>query len=179
MGEGFKVEWAPAWDVGPWNTRDDYWSAPGEREEWGDLPQGRPEAQAAYEDGYNGGKDQFDRKVKNPAGIDLADGTFWDGLKLETNSWVTVTYQWTGSEPHGFVRTSGPLLNVRPAPNSQSPNVGLAARHAQVRIECAAAGQQVTGTQGTTDQWYRLAEGMFVSAAHVALVSGGKAVPPC
>ena len=27
----------------------------------------------------------------NPAGIDLADGTFWDGLKLTTNSWVTVT----------------------------------------------------------------------------------------
>jgi hypothetical protein len=176
---GTRCAWAPAWDVGPWNTKDDYWAAPGVREQWADLPQGRPASQAAYEDGYNGGKDQFGRKVKNPAGIDLADGTFWDGLKLTTNSWVTVTYQWTGSQPHGFVRTPGAALNVRPAPDSGSPNVGLAAKYAQVRIECAAAGENVDGSQGTTDRWYRLAPGMFVSAAYVALASGGKAVPAC
>jgi hypothetical protein len=177
--ENGRCEWAPSWDVGPWNTRDDYWSAPGVRQQWGDLPQGKPAAQAAYEDGYNGGKDQFGRKVKNPAGIDLADGTFWDGLKLTTNSWVTVTYQWTGSQPHGFVRTPGPGLNVRPGPDSESPGVGFAAKSAQVRVECAVAGENVKGSQGTTNQWYRLAEGMYVSAAYVALVSGGKAVPPC
>lgn len=173
-----RCEWAPTWDVGPWNTRDDYWAAPGVRQQWGDLPQGKPASQAAYEDGYNGGKDQFGRKVKNPAGIDLADGTFWDGLKLRNNSWVTVTYQWTGTHPHGVVRTPGAALNVRPAPNSESPNVGLAAKYAQVRIECAVAGERVKGSQGTTNLWYRLARGMFVSAAYVA-VSGGKAVPPC
>jgi hypothetical protein len=174
-----RCEWAPTWDVGPWNTRDDYWAAPGVRQQWADLPQGKPASQAAYEDGYNGGKDQFGRKVKNPAGIDLADGTFWDGLKLKNNAWVTVTYQWTGSHPHGFVRTPGPALNVRPAPNSDRPNVGLAAKHAQVRIECAVAGERVKGTQGTTNLWYRLAKGMFVSAAYVATASGGKAIPPC
>ncbi|GAB1508321.1 hypothetical protein [Actinophytocola sp. KF-1] len=174
-----RCEWAPTWDVGPWNTRDDYWAAPGVRQQWADLPQGKPASQAAYEDGYNGGKDQFGRTVKNPAGIDLADGTFWDGLKLENNAWVTVTYQWTGSHPHGFVQTPGPALNVRPAPNSDLPNVGLAAKHAQVRIECSVAGEQVKGTQGTTNVWYRLAKGMFVSAAYVATTSGGKAVPPC
>lgn len=174
-----RCEWAPAWDVGPWNTRDDYWAAPGLRQQWDDLPQGKPASQAAYEDGYNGGKDQFGRKVKNPAGIDLADGTFWDGLKLRNNSWVTVTYQWTGSHPHGFVRTPGPALNVRRAPNSELPNVGLAAKYAQIRIECVVAGEMVTGTQGTTNRWYRLAPRMYVSAAYVAPVSGGKAVPPC
>ncbi|MBB4911853.1 hypothetical protein [Actinophytocola algeriensis] len=174
-----RCEWAPTWDVGPWNTRDDYWAAPEVRQQWGDLPQGKPASQAAYEDGYNGGKDQFGRKVKNPAGIDLADGTFWDGLKLKNNAWVTVTYQWTGTHPHGFVDTPGPVLNVRPGPNSQSPNVGLAAKHAQVRIECVVAGEQVTGSQGTTNQWYRLAEGMFVSAAHVAYGPGASPVPTC
>ena len=171
-----RCEWAPVWDVGPWNTRDDYWSASGVREQWKDLPQGRPAAQAAYESGYNGGKDQFGRKVKNPAGLDLADGTFWDGLKLSGNAWVTVTYQWTGTHPHGFVRTP---LNVRPEPNSGRPNVGLAAKHAQVRIECAVAGENVTGTQGTTDKWYRLAAGMFVSAAYVAPAAGSPAAPTC
>jgi hypothetical protein len=90
-----RCETAPVWDVGPWNTRDDYWNPSTVRQNWKDLPQGRPEAQAAYENGYNGGRDQFGRKVANPAGIDLADGTFWDGLGLTNNAWVTVTYLWT------------------------------------------------------------------------------------
>jgi hypothetical protein len=90
-----RCETGPVWDVGPWNTRDDYWNPSTVRQNWKDLPQGRPEAQAAYENGYNGGRDQFGRKVANPAGIDLADGTFWDGLGLTNNAWVTVTYLWT------------------------------------------------------------------------------------
>jgi hypothetical protein len=90
-----RCETAPVWDVGPWNTRDDYWNPPAIRQNWTDLPQGKPEAQAAHESRYNGGKDQFGRKVTNPAGIDLADGTFWGGLGLTNNAWVTVTYLWT------------------------------------------------------------------------------------
>jgi hypothetical protein len=171
-----RCAWAPIWDVGPWNTRDDYWAEPGVRQEWHDLPQGKPASQAAYQDGYNNGRDQFGRKVANPAGIDLADGTFWDGLKLKNNSWVTVTYQWTSPHPAGYVRTPGDTLNVRTSPNGQSPIVGIAANYAQVRVECVAAGEQVTGTQGTTNAWYRLATGMFVSAAYVA---GGGTAPAC
>src|SRR6266545_3884153 len=41
----------PVWDVGPWNTHDEYWS-PNRR--YGDLPVGKPMAQAAYEGGYSG-----------------------------------------------------------------------------------------------------------------------------
>lgn len=146
------------------------------RQEWLDLPQGVPASQAAYQHGYNDGKDQFGRKVANPAGIDLADGTFWDGLKLKNNAWVTVTYQWTSSLPAGYVRTPGDTLNVRTAPHGQAPIVGIAGNHAQVRVECAVVGEQVAGTQGTTGVWYRLAAGMFVSAAYV---SGGGAAPAC
>ncbi len=171
-----RCEWAPSWDVGPWNTRDDHWSAPGVRQEWRDLPQGRPQAQAAYQNRYNGGKDQFGRVVRNPAGIDLADGTFWDGLKLKTNAWVTVTYLWTGSNPAGYVRTPGDTLNVRTGPNSRSAIVGLAAHLAQVRVECQVRGEQVAGSQSNTNVWYRLAPGMFVSAAYV---TGGGTAPAC
>ena len=89
---GSRCETAPIWDVGPWNTTDDYWNPPGTRQSWTDLPQGTPEAQAAYLNGYNGGHDQFGRSVSNPAGIDLADGTFWDGLGMTDNDWVTVTF---------------------------------------------------------------------------------------
>lgn len=50
------------------------------RQMWTDLPQGKPEAQAADQDGYNGGKDQSGRTVANPDGIDLAGGVFWPAL---------------------------------------------------------------------------------------------------
>ncbi|GGU30018.1 hypothetical protein [Lentzea flava] len=169
-----RCEWAPVWDVGPWNTKDDYWNPSSTREMWKDLPQGKPEAQAAYQDNYNGGKDQFGREVANPAGIDLADGTFWDGLKLTTNSWVTVTYLWTGSGPVGTVRTSAAngTVNVRSGANSDTAQVGLAANHAQVRVTCQLTGESVTGTQGTSNIWYRIASGKHIAKAYVAGVSG-------
>ncbi|WP_228773848.1 hypothetical protein [Streptomyces sp. VN1] len=90
-----RCETAPVWDVGPWNTHDDHWNPSALREQWKDLPQGLPEAQAAYESGYNAGRDEFGRQVANPAGIDLADGTFYN-VGLYDNGWVTVTYLWTG-----------------------------------------------------------------------------------
>jgi len=169
-----RCEWAPVWDVGPWNTKDDYWNPSATREMWKNLPQGKPEAQAAYQDNYNGGKDQFGREVANPAGIDLADGTFWDGLKLTTNSWVTVTYLWTGSGPLGTVRTAAAngTVNVRSGANSSTSQVGLAANHAQVRVTCQLTGESVTGTQGTSNIWYRIAPGKHVAKAYVAGVSG-------
>ena len=101
------------WDVGPWNTKDDYWNVSSVREMWKDLPQGKPEAQAAYQDGYNGGLDQFGRRPANPAGIDLADGTFWYDLGMSNNDWVTVTYLWTtgGGTPTGLVIDSNNTHN--------------------------------------------------------------------
>ncbi|HEV2783551.1 MAG TPA: hypothetical protein VGX25_29550 [Actinophytocola sp.] len=170
-----RCEWAPVWDVGPWNTRDDYWNPPDVRQMWTDLPQGRPQAQAAKLDGYNGGLDQFGRVVRNPAGIDLADGTFWDGLQLTNNSWVTVTFTWTGSGPVGTVRAGEPL-NVRTGPGTDAPVVGLAADLAQIRVECHTAGERVDGTQGSTDLWYRLAPDRWVTAAYVA---GATEAPAC
>ncbi|MEV6419479.1 hypothetical protein [Streptomyces sp. NPDC051662] len=92
-----RCETAPVWDVGPWNTRDDHWNPSSLRESFPDLPQGKPEAQAAHENGYNGGLDGSGRRVTNPAGIDLADGTFAD-IGLTDNGWVTVTYLWTGGQ---------------------------------------------------------------------------------
>src|SRR5947208_5101912 len=49
----------PVWDVGPWNTHDDYWSP---QRRYADLPVGMPMAQAAYNNGYNGGRDEFGRR---------------------------------------------------------------------------------------------------------------------
>jgi hypothetical protein len=168
-----RCAWAPVWDVGPWNTRDDYWNT--ERQEWQDLPTGKPQAQAAYQDNYNDGRDQFGRDVANPAGIDLGDGTFWDGLKLTGNAWVTVTYLWTSSAPYGYVRTPGDTLNVRDGTTSESAIVGLAGHHAQVRVECETVGETIEGSQGTSDIWLRIAPRKYVAEAYVSGVTGAPA----
>ena len=171
-----RCAWAPVWDVGPWNTRDDYWNVPGVRQNWADLPQGLPQAQAAVQSGYNGGRDQYDRRVRNPAGIDLGDGTFWDGLRLSNNGWVTVTYLWTGGGAAvGTVTTTGGPLNVRTTPDTVNAPVGLAGNHAMLPIACQVAGQWATGTQGTSDLWLRIAPGRYVAKAHV----NAAPTPPC
>ena len=157
-----RCEWAPVWDVGPWNTTDDYWNAADDRQTWQDLPQGRPESQAAHDDGYNGGRDQFNRQVVNSAGIDLADGTFWDGLGLHNNSWVTVTYLWTGDGTPAIVAL--PILPVFSGPGEQYPAVGLAAQRAKLLVECT-----MTGSAGPADRWLRIGPKQFISAAHVTI----------
>ena len=104
---------APVWDIGPWNVRDDHWSLSSERERWRDLPQGLPQAQAAFQDGYNGGKDEFGRQVKNPAGIDLADGIFWNDLQMRDNDWIKVDYLWRSDD-----KVSGPAQQ-EPSPSQK------------------------------------------------------------
>jgi len=99
----------PVWDVGPWNTNDDYWST--DRESYRDLPLGTPMAQAAYLEGYNDGLDEFGRKIQAPNGIDIADGTFWDSLGMRKNDWVQVNFLWLGDDP-------GPGTAIEAAPPS-------------------------------------------------------------
>jgi hypothetical protein len=147
-----RCAFAPVWDVGPWNTRDDYWNPGRERQQWGDLPQGVPQAQAAHGSGYNGGKDQYDRRVANPAGIDLGDGLFWDALGLKNNAWVDVEYLWTGAEHLARVEADAA---VRAAPDATAEVVGLAARRASVPIECI------------HDRWLRIGTNEYVEAAAV------------
>jgi hypothetical protein len=56
---------------------------------WKNLPRGLPEAEAAYYDNYNRGRDEFGRKVLNPAEIDLTPAV---GAKLRLgkyqNAWM-------------------------------------------------------------------------------------------
>lgn len=88
-------------ESGPWNVDDNYWSRlsdPQPRRMFADLGLGIPEAQAAYFNGYNGGKDQFGRKVTGPYGIDLARQVSIDiGLEPGVNDWITVSFMWTAA----------------------------------------------------------------------------------
>jgi len=84
-------------EVGPWNLRDDYWQSRRKRDMWDNLRRCTPEAQAAYFDNYNRGKDQFGRRVLNPAGIDLTPRVASRlGLKRYENAWVYVRFPWVG-----------------------------------------------------------------------------------
>ncbi len=164
-----RCAYEPVWDVGPWNTGDAYWNI--KRTSWTKLPTGKPEAQAAYEDGYNGGKDQFGRKVRNPAGIDLADGTIRAGLGLSSSGWVNVTYLWTGGGIRGQVHTNGGSLNVRSGTSTSHSKVGEAGPYAQLPIDCQVKGQLITtGTRSST--WYHIGTGNYVSAAYVTVPAG-------
>ncbi len=166
-----RCAYEPVWDVGPWNTHDDYWAT--RRMGWPKVPKGEPESQAAYQSGYNGGRDQFGRKVLNPAGIDLADGTIRDGLGLSSSGWVNVTYLWTGGGVRGTIATDGGTVNVRSGDSTSTRAVGLAGPYAQIPIECQVKGQVITRS-GTTAYWYRMAPGNYISAAYVNVAKGTK-----
>lgn len=87
----------PVWDVGPWNIDDNYWDPPHLRK-WSALPQGYPQAAAAYYDGFNNGRDDWGRVVTSPGGMDIADGAF-HALGMTGSDWVTVTFLWM-NPPH-------------------------------------------------------------------------------
>ncbi|WP_327238047.1 hypothetical protein OG349_32845 [Streptomyces sp. NBC_01317] len=158
-----RCETAPVWDVGPWNTRDDYWNPSSVRESFKDLPQGRPEAQAAYESGYNGGRDGSGRLVANPAGIDLADGTFAD-IGLADNGWVTVTYLWTGGSAGTSFPTWGTDVRVREQPTTRSREVSRLPGPTRVTVSCQVHGERITVEGITNDGWAYLPDhGGYVS----------------
>ncbi|WIX77734.1 hypothetical protein QRX50_41085 [Amycolatopsis carbonis] len=178
--DGSRCEYAPVWDVGPWNTKDDYWNPASVRSEYQDLPQGQPEAYAAYHNHYNGGKDDLGYTVGNPAGIDLADGVFNSGLGLADNGNVKVTYLWTGSAAAtGVVSTAGDPMNVRASASTTAAVKGLAANYAKVDIECYVNGSSVTGTFGTSTIWDRIGPDNFISDAYVKTGSDLPVAPLC
>jgi hypothetical protein len=97
-GRGTKVR---VKEVGPWNTHDNYWNSRRAYEKmnrWDHLrhlPRCTPWAEAAYRRNYNHGKDQFGRRVTNPAGVDLTPRVARAlGLKKYQNAWIYVRYPW-------------------------------------------------------------------------------------
>jgi hypothetical protein len=80
----------PIKEVGPWNIHDNYWDK--RRDMWKNLPRGKPEAEAAYYNNYNRGRDEFGRKVLNPAGVDLTPRAARKlGLSKYQNAWVSLS----------------------------------------------------------------------------------------
>ncbi len=82
-------------EVGPWNTYDNYWVRNKERTKFERVPRCKPEAQVAYYQNFNGGKDEFGREVLNPAGVDVTPAVARGmGLGKYQNAWVYVRFPW-------------------------------------------------------------------------------------
>jgi len=115
--KGKKVT-VPVWDVGPWNTKDDFWNAP--REMFNDLPRFLPQVQAAFFNNHNGGNDQYGRPVLYPAAIDIADGTFLDDLGMTGSDWVDVTFLWVDAAAPPLVPMPKVIPKAGPIPQPVS-----------------------------------------------------------
>lgn len=135
----------PVWDVGPWNTRDDYWS-PNRR--YGDLPVGMPMAYAAKRNGYNNGRDEFGRRVGLPNGIDIADGAFWDDLGMTTWDYVEVTFLWLGEDP-GI--PSGTQQIVAPVAKAPAPTPPPEIEPGATAVDNNGDGYQSVGDEANQD----------------------------
>jgi hypothetical protein len=82
-------------EVGPWNTYDNYWVRNKDRTMYKRVPRCKPAAQVAYYQNFNKGKDEFGRKVLNPAGVDITpDVARSMGLEKHQNAWVWVRFPW-------------------------------------------------------------------------------------
>ncbi len=114
---------APVYDVGPWNTRDNYWD-PQEQRYFSDLRQGWPQDHAAFFDGHNKGRAQHGR-VRFPTAIDIADGIWWDDFGIKGDrAVVDVTFLWMGRDPLEQSDQPQPSPETPPADASIAPTPG-------------------------------------------------------
>lgn len=114
-------------DVGPWNINDTYWATtddPTPRRKFTDLPLGMPEAQAAYYDDYNDGKDEFGRIVTAPYAVEVTYDVAPDlGLTPGQNVWLYVSFLWTDgwdatpTPPPSPTPTATPTPTPTPTPS--------------------------------------------------------------
>jgi hypothetical protein len=82
-------------EAGPWNAHDNYWMPRKHRKMFKRVPRCKPEAQVAYYQNFNKGKDEYGREVLNPAGVDVTPAVARNmGLKRYQNAWVYVRFPW-------------------------------------------------------------------------------------
>ena len=121
---------APVLDIGPWNRHDAWWEVGAARGQFADLPRFLPEVWAAYENGYNDGRDGNGRFITFPSMIDLGDGVYAD-LGMQQSDWVDVTLTWVdGPSPPPLApadrkigKKNDPSAPPAPPPVPKAPDV--------------------------------------------------------
>ena len=112
----------PVLDIGPWNRDDAWWEPSATRGAFTDLPRWVPEVWAAFDGGYNGGRDAIGRYVTFPAMIDLSDGVYAD-LGLQQADWVDVTLSWLDAPSPPPLAPADRKIQKRADPSGTSPAV--------------------------------------------------------
>ena len=115
-------------DIGPWNRDEAWWETGAARGQFQDLPRFVPEVWAAYENGYNGGKDAIGRYVTFPAMIDLTDGVYAD-LGMTRADWVDVTLTWVDAPSPPPLAPADRRLVKRADPNAPPTPTPAATPH--------------------------------------------------
>jgi hypothetical protein len=149
---------APVWDVGPWNTKDNYWDA---NRRYADLPVGRPMAHAAYFDDYNGGRDESGRVIQAGNGIDIADGTFWDDLGMGRADYVLVTFLWLGADPG-----PGNAVPIEPPAGGEATPAAQPAKPVDVEAGATAVDNGSDGYSASGPHWDDAACGLGGSSTY-------------
>lgn len=111
---------APVLDIGPWNRDDAWWESGAGRGSFPDLPRWVPEVWAAFENGYNGGRDANGRFVTFPSMIDLSDGVYND-LGLQQADWVDATLTWIDAPSPAPLAPADRKIVKKPDPSGASP----------------------------------------------------------
>ena len=157
LERGSRTARLPVWDVGPWNTTDDWWNPTAFRQSWKDLATGMPQAQAAFAQGYNQGLDGSGRAVRNQAGIDLADGAFWQDLGMLDNGAVGVTALWQLNATVGTRVQARHWAKVRAAAGGTVLDT----------VDCGQSGTVVAGPDSATvsGHWYLFYRVQWTGAA--------------
>src|SRR5690348_8047476 len=107
-------------DIGPWNKDEAWWENGSARGQFADLPRFVPEVWAAYEQGYNNGRDAAGRFVTFPAMIDLGDGVYAD-LGLQQSDWVDVTLTWVDGASPPPLAPADRKITKKADPNAPKP----------------------------------------------------------
>jgi len=93
-------------DLGPHNINDNYWNTSTDplhpRRAFKNAPHGKPEAQLAYFQNFNGGRNEFGQIVTSPAGIVVSQQVA-NQLGLAANGWVDVSFPWDCVPPSGTI----------------------------------------------------------------------------
>jgi hypothetical protein len=83
------------------------------------------------------------------------------------------------SDPVATVHTGGGPLNVRPTAATRHAEVDQLPDGARLAVDCRLAGEGITGTAGSTDNWLRIGKQRYVSAAYVRWQPKQPTLPWC
>ena len=112
------------------------------------------------------GIDQWDQIKSNEYGIGYVSHAY---INLDG------TLPLCSSEGQVIV-SSGSTLKIHSQPTTSSSSISSLNNNAIVNITCVTSGDTITGSQETTDNWYKISSNGYASAAYIKTISGSPTI---